>query len=70
MLTAQDIHKIIMSKLEVFSSSRILTEPNLRVWEAMAKTVDSFPQKISIAIVGKYTGMSTFVHVSLLCLVL
>lgn len=54
-LVKQNIHSILKNLLGLHSMS---ATPNLVSWEKIARTVDSFPRKVAIALVGKYNGLS------------
>ena len=54
MCTCQ-IHKIVKEQLNIIHMQDF---PSLSKWETIAKTVDNFPCKVDIAIVGKYNGLS------------
>ena len=53
-LMKQRIHTIIKDKLCL---EMMANEPDLRDWERMATIVDTASEKVSVAIVGKYTGL-------------
>ena len=54
-LVQQDIHKIVKTQLNLQGMADL---PSLSKWEQIAKTVDNFSEKVEIAIVGKYNGLS------------
>ena len=61
MLTDQDVHTIIKTRLKL---DHMDDAPNLNLWRAMAETQDSLQQrdnKLEIAIVGKYSGQQVCV---------
>ena len=54
-LVQQNIHHILKNLLGLETMSDV---PNLASWEKIARTVDNFPCKVPIALVGKYNGLS------------
>ena len=53
-LARQGIASMLLSRLQMMNSFR---EPDLAEWTAMADRVDHFEQEVTIALVGKYTGL-------------
>lgn len=53
-LLAQGVNRIIKDRLHIHG---MLESPDLKQWSEMAHIVDSASEVISIAIVGKYTGL-------------
>ena len=49
------MHTILKKKLNLASMSE---EPDFANWRAMAHAVDTVTERVEIAIVGKYTGLS------------
>ena len=54
LLSEQGIHHIIKERL---GFTHMAAAPDLRVWKAMADTVDTASRTVQIALVGKYTGL-------------
>lgn len=54
-LVQQNIHHILKNLLGL---DTMADTPNLGSWEKIARTVDNFPSKVPIALVGKYNGLS------------
>lgn len=54
-LVKQNIHSILKNLLGLETMADV---PNLASWEKIARTVDNFPRKVPIALVGKYNGLS------------
>jgi len=54
LLVEQGLHTILGQHFGMESSMR---DPDLTAWSNMAQRVDEFSEKVSIALVGKYTGL-------------
>lgn len=54
LLAQQGVASMLLSRLQMMNRFR---EPDLTEWSTMAHRVDEFEQEVSIALVGKYTGL-------------
>lgn len=53
LLQSQNLHTILQKELSIASP----IEPDLSAWTLMAKSVETSDQTVSIALIGKYTGL-------------
>ena len=53
-LVEQNIHTLIKSKLQL---TQMKDRPDMESWSTLARTVDSYTNKVTIALVGKYVGL-------------
>jgi len=53
LLESQNLHKIVGESLQI----QLSTETNLGPWKVMADSFDNFENSVTIALIGKYTGL-------------
>jgi CTP synthase len=59
LLQEQNLHTILMQALhlDISNQPRLQLPPDLGEWEVMAQSIESFPDTVKIALIGKYTGL-------------
>lgn len=54
LLQQQGLHTILNSQLKLMTDNM---EPNLGAWQDMAQSLEHYDKKVTIALIGKYTGL-------------
>jgi CTP synthase len=57
LLQSQNLHEILRRRLGLSVAGKEMLTPDLDTWNAMAHSIDSSSQSVTIALIGKYTGL-------------